>query len=364
MKVGIYAGSVRPGGGLTILTQAVCALADAGFDVIVYTGASDSAKILRDVISRYPNVREKMFFSGIPAALRYFFSKFYFVYEAKREQLDLFLSINYYIPVTCRLVVYHINLLSFLASGADSLASKVKRFDARLACSRSNINLFESKFLFEAATDKLKGKVGNPEILYMGVDPEFYLPGNSGQVGERQLALVSSVQEHKDNATCLKALQELCRNNPEPPWTLVVAGGQNKEQWAGFLNEADQLGVRNNVRCLGPVNKQELRRVLSESVALISASRVESFCMVALEAMAAGCPAVVTNETSMPESLCDAGIMVNQGDHEGFANAVRSLSNMPEVRDEYIAKGRARAQKFTVSIFSQNLRDILLDTKA
>jgi len=370
MKIGIYAGSIRPGGGLTVLIQVVKAFAeDKANRIIVYVGENDTSDLLQTLFNEFENVEEKRFMPRHSAALRYLASKFYFLYESVSEKLDWVFSFNYFLFSTCSVVVYHINLLSFQPSGQNSLAMSIKRVDARLACRISRINIFESLFLMNTAQQRMSGKVLNPKLLYISVAPEFLEESMSELSSKEKLSiqsnlmLVSSIQAHKDNETCLYCLKLLCEQFPNTPWVLRVAGGQSIAQWSQFEELAEKLGLKDHVEILGPVNKNLLSYQMHRSLCLINSSRIESFCMVAIEAMAASCPVIVVDSTSMPESVEQAAIIVKPGSAKMFADAVITFHNNDELRLDYIKRGRERANKMKYSEFSSMLRRYLTEDK-
>lgn len=361
MKIAVYAGSIRPGGGLAVLRQVLRALVNnVDFEVVVYLGSTDTLKGIEDLISAYPNLIKRPFLMNRSVMVRYLFSKLGFIVG---REFDWVLSFNHYLPTRCNALVYHINLLSFRAAAKDSLADKLRRIDAKLACKHASVNVFESEYLLQEAQTQMEGRVVGPEVLYVGVNPEFlrHVEHSAMDKGRASadVLLVSSVQPHKDNLTCLLALEMLIRERPEVPWRLVVCGGQSVDQWAGLIEEASKLGVGSQVLVKGRLVPAELSQLMSACLCTISASRVESFCMVALESMASGCPAVVTDATSMPESVGDAAVIVPAGSAQRFADAIIGYYDDHSLREEHIRKGRARAESYGVKQFDTGLAKLI-----
>lgn len=361
MKIRIYAGSLRPGGGLTVLCNFLEELAkEVSNEVVVYTGAKDSEESILPLITKYNNVLLKRFYPKAPSALRYFLSKFAFVFPSLFRRKELLISFNYFIPTWSKLLVYHINLLHFQKSNVRTLLEKVKDFDAKLACKRANFNAFESQYLLDVAQSNERLRVSNPSVLYIGVNKAFHvIKKPTSSITANEVLLVSSPQPHKDNRTCLMTLKYLSEHYPEVNWRFSIAGGQNIEQWSGVMDEATKLGVHERIQLLGALNKTQLNEKLNQVLCLMTASKVESFCMVAVEAMAAGCPALVTNLTSMPESVGKAGIVVPAGDYKKFADEIMKLYKQPDQRALLVDKGLEHANKFTAKDFGKSLRRVL-----
>ena len=80
--------------------------------------------------------------------------------------------------------------------------------------------------------------------------------------------------------------------------------------------------------------------------------------MVALEAMGRGCPAVVADCTSMPESVGNAAILVQPGDPVGFAEAVLQLHDEPKDREKLITLGYEHVKSFRWNRCGQQFADV------
>ncbi len=368
MNILIYAGSIRPGGGLTVLKLVLQELSrDTENHITVYTGEEDASAQLQDLIGNSSNIEEKRFLGRATATVRYAISKFFFLYESLVTKTDILFTFNYFVPAACKVVIYHINLLHFqreVSGQAPSISEKVKDIDARLACRLAASNWFESEYLLEQAKQRLKGRISRMKLLHIGVDPDFYLEKDSilpRKDAERvvNILLVSSMQPHKDNFTCIEALQSLKKIDNSIHWRLQVVGGQSVEQWEPLRDKAKAVGVSDSLLLLGPLSKKKIAILMSQALCLVSSSRVESFCMVALEAMAAGCPVVAANATSMPESIGEAGVLVEPGDAEGFASAIYELFEHGSHRAELINRGHRRAEDFSVAVFGRKARDYI-----
>lgn len=359
----LYAGSVRPGGGVAVVDTLVRRiLAETEMNVRIVLGHRQAEAILKRSYEREPRVAFTLFLPTVSAAVRTLASKIRFLswsYGAKNRSPTVLLSINFWMPSMCPSVTMHVNLLNFVSKGGDRPGKRLRDLDARIACRRSTVNAFESRYLLDTASARLGRPIRASHILYAGLDSTF----TRNDVNERpepgRLAMVSSMQPHKDNDTVLDALAMLCRDAPDIPWTLQVFGGQHERQWAPFELTAKRLGIAERVSVHGPIAKTELTLELARCVCLVSASRMESFAMVPLEAMASGCPAVTTDVSSMPESLGEAAVMVAAGDAQAMAASVTRLARDPIERSKRIAAGRQRAAAFDEVSLRGQLEQVL-----
>ena len=68
-----------------------------------------------------------------------------------------------------------------------------------------------------------------------------------------------------------------------------------------------------------------------------------------MEAMACGCPVIVSNRGSLPEIVGDAALLVDPTDIDSLVGALRAVMQAPSMRDALVAKGLSRVQDFSWS---------------
>ena len=91
----------------------------------------------------------------------------------------------------------------------------------------------------------------------------------------------------------------------------------------------------------------DLASEYDRSDVLLFTSRYEGFGLPALEAMARGTPVVAFRNSSVPEVVGEAGLLVEDGDVPAFTAAVRHVLDEPELWRELSALGQERAARFT-----------------
>ncbi len=116
-----------------------------------------------------------------------------------------------------------------------------------------------------------------------------------------------------------------------PGARLVIAGNDDEGYTPKLRVLAAELGVAERVRFVGPVVGADKEALLGRASLLLLPSYSENFGNVVLEALARGCPAVVTPEVGAAEVVRAAGGgVVVAGEPEVLAGAVSALLENPE----------------------------------
>lgn len=147
---------------------------------------------------------------------------------------------------------------------------------------------------------------------------------------------------HKRHMDIVETLTLLA---PDYPHLSAVFTGRPGPQTEALRDRAERLGVGDRVHFVGRVPVAELDWLYDHALAVVFPSSYEGFGNPVLEAMARGCPVVVSSAGSLPEVVGDAGIVVDVGDIREYADAVASLIDKPGLARGLAMKARARFEK-------------------
>lgn len=181
--------------------------------------------------------------------------------------------------------------------------------------------------------------------IHLGVaDAWFHIPPSARPYTNKYILYVGNVKPHKNLSALVKAFGSICDKIPHD---LVIVG--KKE---GFItgdeivaNEAARLGSR--VQFTGYVDDEKLRQYFAHAEALVFPSLYEGFGLPPLEAMAAGCPVLVSTAASLPEVCGDAVCYCDPYRTEDVASKLLELLTDEYLREEFRRKGYERARTFT-----------------
>jgi glycosyltransferase involved in cell wall biosynthesis len=131
------------------------------------------------------------------------------------------------------------------------------------------------------------------------------------------------------------------------PIVLAWAASLAPQKLEAVLQKARAAGVEDAVRMLGFVSDDELEVLYRRADAHLLVSRSEGFGLTVVEAMAAGCPVVTTDEGSLAEVAGDAALKAHPDDVHAMGDALVRLSKDEALREDLIRRGRERAPMFS-----------------
>jgi D-inositol-3-phosphate glycosyltransferase len=198
--------------------------------------------------------------------------------------------------------------------------------------------------MYKAPHDKLKE-------LAPGVDHATFRPGDRmdarlklGLETDRPILLfVGRIQRLKGIELAVRTVAELSTYEGKEPLLLVVGGasGHGGQSEVGRLEGlAEELGVADRVRFLGPRPHSQLPDHYRAADVTLVCSHNESFGLAALEAHASGCPVVGTPVGGLSHVVREgeSGFLIDERDPTQFAASVDKILSDPDLAASF---GRA-----------------------
>jgi glycosyltransferase involved in cell wall biosynthesis len=138
-------------------------------------------------------------------------------------------------------------------------------------------------------------------------------------------------------------------------------------QWDFFIKQLNEQinnfdEYKTKIIQLGYVDDEDVNILYSNSIFFTYISQYEGFGMPPLEAMQAGTPVITSNNSSLPEVVGDAAIMIDYDSEEQCIKAFEDLYFNENLREHYIRKGLERARLFSWEKTVDKMRDIILDS--
>lgn len=165
-------------------------------------------------------------------------------------------------------------------------------------------------------------------------------------IPENYVFFVSTIEPRKNLSGLLTAFYHLQKYYNVEDTGLVLAG---KPGWLyeEVYRKVEQLGLGSSTYFIGRVPDEDLHQLFVGARCHVHPAFYEGFGLSPLEAMASGTPTIVSNTSSMPEVVGDAGLIVDPADCEEIAVAMHRLLTEEELHLELSQKGLQRASVFS-----------------
>lgn len=157
---------------------------------------------------------------------------------------------------------------------------------------------------------------------------------------------VSRFDPHKNILGVLEAYALLAKKGR--PEKLVLVGGEHMPDYSARIRaRIRELHLEDRVHVAPYICEEDLPIVYAGASVLLFPSFYEGFGMPLVEAMACGCPCVISTSSSLPEIAGDAALTADPKDPHAIADAVERILADKRLRGDLIQKGRARASLYT-----------------
>ena len=205
-----------------------------------------------------------------------------------------------------------------------------------------------SEFVRRSVEERLDVPAGRIDVVGASCSERFFeAPPESPPPVRDFILYPASPLPAKNHGRLLDAFSRLKSSYPDLRLVLV---GPMTHGWAPVRQRIDALGLDGDVDIQGHVSLGELVGLYRGARAMVFPSLFEGFGIPVLEAMAAGCPVVAANATSVPEVCGDAAILFEPEDVESIAEGIRRVLEMPEAdRVALVESARERAKTFSAT---------------
>jgi glycosyltransferase involved in cell wall biosynthesis len=287
--------------------------------------------------------------------------------------LDLFHSPDFMLPPTGRtraiLTIHDLSFLrvpQFFVSGfREFLEKAVSR-----AVKRARHILADSECTRHDLMELMEVQPERVSVLYPGVESRFQ-PVHDAQILSRVrdryrlpgrfILGLSTLQPRKNFEGLIEAFGLLlaARGGESEIVDLdLVIGGGKGWMYEGLSSKAERLGLAERTHFVGFVDDDDLPALYSLASAFAFPTWYEGFGLPVLEAMACGTPVVAADNSSLPEVVGEAGLLVDAGDPGALSEALARLLTDRGLKAQLVTAGRRQAQRFTWEGAARQLLDL------
>lgn len=371
-------GSIQSGGQNVYVRELILALESRGMRIDVFTHWSNPKSPQVEPLGRYSRIIR------LPAGCKGFLSKhqMFGILPAFTKEL------NKYLGNLCQYNIIHSN---YWLSGWVGLQFQKKHCIPRVHTSHSlgtvrkgaldtsgNESLgvrlcIERELLREAdrviattplerdiLTDSYSVLPENISVVPCGVNIELFHPIHKKHTKGRKIILfVGRFEENKGLEILLKSLAILKEKYPSTAagYCLVIAGGDRLElppeslssEKKKFLEFIRENGISDMVTFAGPVKHKDLPAYYTDASITVVPSYYESFGLVAVEAMACGCPVIASRTGGLQHNVLDGktGLLVEPKNPEKLTSAINYLLTNGRVRKQMSREAALHGRKFS-----------------
>jgi glycosyltransferase involved in cell wall biosynthesis len=208
---------------------------------------------------------------------------------------------------------------------------------ARLVLTNSEFSRSELVRWLKIPKEKIRVVGGGHEHI-LRTAPDSSVLSRHGLGSRPYVLAVSSLSRNKN----LEAVSAAIRLLGPAGCDYVLAGPANPR----VFGHSPEQSLPNLIQ-LGYVSDGELRALYQRAACLVYPSRYEGFGFPPLEAMACGCPVIVSQTSSLPEVCGDAALYVDPEAPAQLAAAIRRVLCEEGLRAQLRVAGLERAQRWS-----------------
>ncbi len=225
------------------------------------------------------------------------------------------------------------------------IAQSVKR--ARKIITVSNSTKLDLIDLFKISDEKI-------EVVYHGLEKNLQQEINIKKrnqvlrkygILDKFILFVGERRPHKNIVNLITAFK-LAKNNLHNNVKLLIIG-KSYSNYQEPEKEIKRHRLENEVIIADFVSDEELSIFYKTAEMLILPSYYEGFGFPLIEAMSCKIPVIAADNTSMPEIVGDAGLLINPDEPDDISEKIISVLKDNNLREKLIYKGLKNIERFT-----------------
>lgn len=207
------------------------------------------------------------------------------------------------------------------------------------------------------------------EIIHSGIDPALRRPPDAALLAFRRyygihdrFILSLCTREPRKNLVGLVRAFELLKNDAACRDVQLVIAGPRGWLEGELMRTIRSSPVSHRIHLIGPIERHQRASAYGAASLLAYPSFFEGFGFPPLEAMACGVPTVASQNSSIPEVVGDAGLLVDPYDIQAMATAMKEVLSDRSLAAHLISKGTARSTRFTWQQAAERTLETLVHT--
>lgn len=257
---------------------------------------------------------------------------------------DLYFAPHYNVPYFHRgpmiTTIHDIFHLSEENHDRTVLRTLYARTMLKTALKKSKIIMTDSQFTLNEMKKYNLPDLHKVRVVYLGYGiSEPVIKDRTNDPGG-YILYIGNVKPHKNLRRLIDAYKALYRDGKIKN-SLMIVGEADKfiTGMPELKYEIERSEWKDKIVFTGWINDDKLVQYYKDAAILVLPSLYEGFGLPPLEAMACGCPCVVSRAASLPEICGDAVLYCNPYSHEDIAEKIYTLLNDNELRRKLRSRG-------------------------
>lgn len=287
-----------------------------------------------------------------------------------KDRPDIFFSPTHYIPrfspVKSIVTIFDLSFLHFPEMFRKKDLWQLKNW-TKYSVDNADRIITISEFSKADIVDQYKIKPERIVVAYPGHREIFKVTTDLKAIkriqdkyktGDSYIIYIGTIQPRKNLKNLIESFKDIDKAR------LVIVGkttGEGREGWMfeDVLELPKKLGIGEKIVFTGFVPDEELNFLLNGAVAFIQPSLWEGFGMPVVDAMSTGVPVLVSNASSLPEVVGDAGLIFDPYSISDLTGKINRILFDKDLRDKLSKKGLERVKKFSWEAMAKKVLEVL-----
>lgn len=251
------------------------------------------------------------------------------------------------------------NILPFLRKEVDELSFSeklrlyIQHIESVKALKLAKRTIVTSNFVKDFLIEKTGISKEKISLVYFGKDSLTKGISKSSPIPngleKKFLFTAGSLEPYRGIEDVIEAARYLKKDFPD---LKILIAGQSRDATQSYHKKLMALsksyGLSSNIIWTGQLNQSELAWCYQNCAMFIITSRMETFGMIALEAMANGCLCIAADNPPFPEILSDCAYYYSPKDSHSLVDAIKNVASWnDEKKLEITDKAKKRAESFS-----------------
>lgn len=229
---------------------------------------------------------------------------------------------------------------------------KIKEVLAPISIKRSARIIADSENTKRDIVERFPNAAEKVRVIYPG-RPKYDLVNNYSKISDvrrkygingKYILVVGTFEPRKNLVRMLEAFKIIAEKFSDINLVLI---GKKGWLYGDIYEKINDIRIAERVISTGYVDDEDMPYLYRGAEVFCYPSLYEGFGLPPLEAMSCGTPVVVSNTSSLPEVVGDAGIYIDPYDIESIANGIIRVLNDSTLRQDLKNRGLKQCEKFS-----------------